>query len=46
MNNFAKFIIFALLIVAIAFGYKAYKSGAFEDIKSSGSQTNEPVEKN
>jgi predicted negative regulator of RcsB-dependent stress response len=34
MNNLAKFIIFALLIVAIAFGYKAYKSGAFENVKA------------
>jgi len=39
MNNLAKFIIFALLIVAIAFGYKAYKSGALDDIKADKSSS-------
>ncbi len=34
MNNFAKFLITALLIVAVAFAFKLYKSGGFEDVKA------------
>jgi predicted negative regulator of RcsB-dependent stress response len=33
MNNGAKFIIIALLIIAAALGFKAYKSGAFDNVK-------------
>ncbi len=33
MNNFAKFLITALLIIAAAFAFKLYKSGGFKDFK-------------
>jgi hypothetical protein len=34
MNNAAKFIITALVIIAAVFMFKTYQSGGFEDIKS------------
>ena len=34
MNNAAKFIIAALVIIAGAFMYKTYQSGGFDDMKS------------
>jgi len=44
MNNATKFIIFVLLIVAIAFGYKAYQAGAFENASAVKTESPNPIE--
>ncbi len=39
MNNAAKFIITALVIIAAVFIYKTYQTGGFDDIKPATTQT-------
>ncbi len=43
MNNAVKFIITALIIIAAALGFKAYKSGALDDVKAEATPVNNPV---
>jgi len=44
MSNGVKFIITALIIVAAAFAFKAYKSGAFDNVQPIKQEVNSGVE--
>ncbi len=43
MNNATKFIIAVLFIVALAFGFKAYKSGALDSVKAVPQEVQNPT---
>ena len=43
MNNAVKFIITALIIIAAALGFKAYKSGALNGVKAEATPVSNPV---